>query len=549
MHANLLPLLCFALLSIAGRAQSTLMVLEGVTSADEFGAALASFDDVNADGWPDLLVGAPGDSRRGAGAGSATLVSGRSGQPLFTVFGEAAGDAFGCSVANVGDVNADGFADFAVGARNNRRIASAAGAAYLFSGRDGARMDAWYSFIGGGHYGHAVCGTQDVDGDGIRDWAAGAPDASYGGSSSGGFVTVLSGRTGDVIYVLVQGGGAVGSALAGGMDFTGDGVPDLLAGASEADGVSRGAVFLFSGATGARVRSYPSANDYHRMGQAVAALRDLDGDGVPEVVGGAPQGRRSEAITDRQGLVRLFSGASAAVLFTAYGDSDLDQFGAAVANAGDVDGDGKDDFLVGAPNGRNQQSVRSGYVRLFSGASRALLAEFYGTTANEGFGRSVAGVGNWNRFGETDLGIGRAGASRVTLLSRRSLPLAGDVHAVSLSGTNAQSLQLAAGVLHSGKPYVLLGSMSGVAPGISLGGIHLPLNFDPYLEFTLGNPRPPLIGGVGVLDAAGRAQAFWTTFPGIPPELVGTVLHHAYLVLGSQSLDFASNPVSLYLSQ
>jgi hypothetical protein len=142
--------------------------------------------------------------------------------------------------------------------------------------------------------------------------------------------------------------------LAGVGDIDGDGVPDLAAGApyqNVAGQGDRGQVFLFSGASGARLLTLndtdPQAGAY--FGLALAGVGDVDGDGVPDLAVGAPN--KEVAGQDAQGQVFVFSGASGQLVLTLTKPSPQAQaqFGWTLAGVGDVDGDGVPDLAVGAP--------------------------------------------------------------------------------------------------------------------------------------------------------------------------------------------------------
>ncbi len=125
--------------------------------------------------------------------------------------------------------------------------------------------------------------------------------------------------------------------------------------------------------------------------------------------------------------------------------------------------------------------------------------------------------------------------------------LARDVAQVPLSSGGTQALALDAGAINAGRIYLVLGSMSGTLPGITANGITLPLNADPYLNYTLVAPNVgPLFTSFGMLDGQGQAASAFTLPAGVSPLLAGMTLHHAY-VLVTPTLDFASNSVSVTL--
>ena len=161
-----------------------------------------------------------------------------------------------------------------------------------------------------------------------------------------------------------------------------------------------------------------------------------------------------------------------------------------------------------------------------------------------------------NKDGSADLIVGafgdskrnpKAGSARV--YSGARLTLSSDSHFVSLSKQGIQTLSLDAGSSHAGKPYFLVGTMTNTTPGIKLGNnVILPLNPDAYFMITLAYPNVlHLSTSFGNLDSTGKATAKFRAIPQIPQALVGTLFHHAYVVIGSSPYYFASNVVPLTL--
>ena len=244
----------------------------------ELGASAAGIGDINADGVPEVLVGAPGDGPNGPDAGSAVVYDGATGAPLAWHLGNDAFDRYGTSVAAAGDLDGDGHLDYLIGDRGHL-----GGTVQARSGFDFSVL----KLLGGGPtYGASVDGAGDVDADGFADLVIGA----FGADSFRGEVTVRSGKN----FWLLQ--------------------------------EYRGQVF---------------GQDH--LGRSVAGVGDIDGDGFAEIAVGA-------AAIDGTGFVRVYSGQSGSAMFTVAGTQPSDEFGAVVAAAGDVDADGRPDVLVGAPN-------------------------------------------------------------------------------------------------------------------------------------------------------------------------------------------------------
>ena len=237
---------------------------------------------------------------------------------------------------------------------------------------------------------------------------------------------LFSGATGQRLHTLnnptPQERAWFGSALAEVGDIDGDGVPDLAVGA---DGQfvggreAQGQVFLFSGATGQRLRTLdnPTPQEGARFGFALAKVGDMDGDGAPDLAVGAFE----QAVGGRfaQGQVFLFSGATGQRLQPLNDPipQELARFGWALAGVGDVDGDGVPDLAVGAPFQHVGSNLIRGRVFLFSGATGQRLQTL---KAAEGLGFALAGVGDVDGDSVPDLAV--AGAERAFVFSLDALP-------------------------------------------------------------------------------------------------------------------------------
>jgi hypothetical protein len=156
-------------------------------------------------------------------------------------------------------------------------------------------------------------------------------------------------------------------------------------------------------------------------------------------------------------------------------------------------------------------------------------------------------VGAWR----TDFG-GNNRSGSALVFSGRNRTLVSDAHTISLAAGGTQSLDLLADPAQRGRPYLLLGSLSGIRPGIAVGPVRVPLNPDSWFDFTLASPNTfPLVNSAGRLDASGRAAAAFALPPGLPRELEGIRFDHAFVVLdpGAGQLSFASNSVPLTLTK
>ncbi|HKB17007.1 MAG TPA: integrin alpha, partial [Planctomycetota bacterium] len=440
---------------ISGASGGLLLGLIGLGWDDGFGAAVASVGDVNGDGVPDVAVGAPhsgllfGIPLSGNGPGSVTLFSGADGAVLFTVAGTFPDEGLGGSVSGTGDVDGDGVPDLIVGApgADPGGILNA-GAARILSGANGAVLRAFDGTAPWDQFGASVAGAGDLDGDGFGDVLVGAPFALFAGWSDAGLAQVFSGGSGAILFTLSAtsiGNAELGTSVAGSEDLNGDGVPDLLVGAPEAFGApglsQAGQVRAYSGATGALLLTLTGGASSEHLGGSVAAAGDVDGDGVPDIVAGAPEAFVPLGVFNTAGRARVFSGASGAPLFSFAGTDPDENLGWSVAGAGDLNGDGASEFLVGAPFASlGLLGTNGGRVSLHSGATGAALSVFDGNVDGERSGFALAVAGDVNGDGIPDA-IAGSPYARVGLAqgAGRARVLSGTNGAVllELSGSNA----------------------------------------------------------------------------------------------------------------
>jgi hypothetical protein len=309
---------------------------------------------------------------------------------------------FGLSVAAVGDLNADGTADFAVGAPG-------AGKVIVF---DGASLAELFSLTGPGaaaYFGRFVAPAGDFDGDGTPDLIAAAPGTSSV-MSPPGYLSIISGASRQEIWRATGQTSArsFGTAAAVIGDVNGDGRPDVLVGEPGTEGASPGAAYVFSGALDGpgsppdllfvHDDSPPGAN----LGRAVAATGDLDGDGVPDYVLGAPNTGTSEKQMPL-GRVVVVSGATGSPLQIIDGRTWKYQkrtypqvLGHSLGSIADLDGDGVREIVIGA----------NGFARILSGRTREIVQQVLHPQGAGLFGRGITSLPDITGDGVDELVLG-----------------------------------------------------------------------------------------------------------------------------------------------
>ena len=414
-----LPLRSASLASLDGTAG---IVLTGTVHAAQFGNAIGPAGDVNGDGIADFVVAEKaafsfrgrvhvffGSEDEAQIARSSVELGGSKG---FTVEGESAGDNFGSTVGAAGDLNADGFADVFVGAFGADIPAAGAGSLYVVLGRAQfppvlastptaqsiLRFDGSASNDG---VGYSAAAVGDINGDGASDLAIGVPyfdSGQVGGQADVGAVFVVFGSAtlpstplelaalpaasslkivGDSLY------SNLGKNLAGGADFDGNGLPDLVASAPPLvyviydEAILPGTINLGTVGSGAFTQMFGLPGS--ETGSSLAALGDVDRDGLDDIAIGAPvdngtngNGAHGSAfiVLGRTGHPDLIPIADLLGHDGFRVEGVAEALGTSVGAPGDVDADGHPDILIGGPQSDPSGSPNAGTVYVVRGRPR-----------------------------------------------------------------------------------------------------------------------------------------------------------------------------------
>lgn len=419
-----LVLTAVAATSVA-HAQTSLFVDQiGVANA-RLGCAIAASGNLDNDNYPDFLLGHYGNRPQDDSKGGARLHFGSTamGQTfngplqidpfLGNAPNHVPGDQLGYALAFFGDASGDGRTEYAVAAPNSD---GGRGRVYIYR----AAMTTITSLAGnvaGDKFGFAVAGAGDIDHDGAGDLAVAAPFEDFNGVDSG-VVRIYSGAAfmaQQLVVLRTLGLGSAndnfGYALAGGSDVDRDGWTDVLVGNPGDNylGSTVGSARLCSGHTGAQLELLIDTVVDAGFGKSVALPGDLDGDTYPDVIVGAPD---SDEFGTNAGKVIVYSGRaltlnlSPTVMFSLHGAANSN-FGQALGAAGDVNGDGFLDFIVGAPNFDGLLGpANRGAAYVFSGKTGLLISARFGSQAGESLGAAVAGAGDLDHDGYADILVG-----------------------------------------------------------------------------------------------------------------------------------------------
>lgn len=407
----------------------------GEAAYDVFGSSVKSAGDVNGDGYDDMIVGAPGNENS---TGKAFIYFGGP----FTdnladvrLVGETQRDFFGLSVSGAGDIDNDGYDDVIVGAYNDDDNGVDAGAAYIYRGGDPMDAIPDYKLLGEyphDDFGFSVSGAGDVDGDGYDDVIVGAVwSDQYGGDKSGKAYVFRGGEplntTPFVEMIAEKVNDQFGYSVGRAGDVNNDGYDDVIVGAF-ANSTNTGKAYIYFGdplmddASDVTMSGEKIGDDF---GGSVDSAGDVNGDGYDDVIVGAV------GYANTTGKAYIFQGGkpmNGVADLSMTGKKVNDAFGVSVAGAGDMNKDGFGDVIVGAWWADGAEGIDRGEATIYFGAQEMdTVADVtvIGTQAGEYVGRSVAGAGDVNRDGYADVLVGAPGNDETATDAGKAYVLAG----------------------------------------------------------------------------------------------------------------------------
>jgi len=360
---------------------------DGEAAGDQFGWIARNIGDVDGDGINDVTTSAPFKNVEGGAAGRVYVYSSGTGEELWQATG-GPGSQLGIGIEAAGDVNADGIPDVIAGAPGE-------GKAYVYSGNDGRVLYAFSEIDSASNFGRKVADLGDMNEDGYDDVLVGAPQANQGA----GVAYVYSGKDGSLLHAYLgdHQGDNFGSA-AGGWH---EGSRSLVAiGAPNAGQSNGGRVYVYDGMMDQPAFVMEPDEGSQQLGAMfVSVVGDIDADGTPDIYASDWAHGANGPFTGR---IFVNSGVNGEQLMVQTGEAAGDGFGIGVADAGDVDGDGHDDLIVGAWQ-HASAAPSGGKAYLYSGKDGRLMRSYTGIVPGETFGFDATGMGDVDGDGVGDL--------------------------------------------------------------------------------------------------------------------------------------------------
>jgi hypothetical protein len=400
--------------------------LENNLASSNYGCSVASAGDVNGDGFSDVIIGAQFYSNGQINEGAAFVYLGTANgiNPTIasTIEGNQIFSEIGSSVSTAGDINADGYSDIVIGARYYDNGEHLEGGALVYYGSPSGINTSSFDLLEvnqpDAFFGYSVASAGDVNGDGYGDIIAGAYLYDNPEVDEGAAFIFLGSPTGisltpSTILQSDQATAFFGYSVSGAGDVNGDGFSDVVVGAYNYNNgqPNEGVAFIFLGSLSGINSTYATILENNQpnavYGYCVTSVGDVNGDGFSDIAIGSPKYSNGES---EEGGVFVYSGSITGVnttpMFSIESNQNFAELGNTVGNAGDVNGDGYSDVIVGVHNFDNVQTDE-GAIQLFYGSNTGLsisnMSSFESNQTSSNMGRSVNSAGDVNGDGYADI--------------------------------------------------------------------------------------------------------------------------------------------------
>ncbi|MEM8711688.1 MAG: FG-GAP-like repeat-containing protein [Planctomycetota bacterium] len=430
-----------------------------VFNSPTFGDTISAIGDLDDDGFQEIAIASPDFQGRGV----VRVYAGRTGAFRLQLEGGASGAQYGSAIASIADVDGDGVMDFAVGAPGDISGSDGPGSIEVRSGLTGILLQKiWAPLPGAVRFGGLVKRTQDWDQDGIPDILAADQFNTFGQ------VHIFSSATGAELIRRSVPAASFGEIQPNFVepvgDWNGDGAEDIAVGDTSTSNFPNGVVFIMSLQPTLLIDVIqPTSPSSGNFGSALDASADLDGDGVRDLVVAEPF---SDGFAGADsGAFSVFSGATRSLILRVEGDQPGARLASDVQVVGDVNGDGRLDIAANIPTFNNGASNELEVFDALTGASlwRQLCSNQV-TCATD-----LAAVGDYNGDGRDDIAIGRGGGAPqgVQVWISGYTPKAGEVLCLGVPNSTGQ-----AGALTSSSP----SAYDAFANDVTLSVSQLPAN-------------------------------------------------------------------------
>ena len=495
-------------------------MIEGNQTDASCGSSAALAGDVNGDGYSDIIVGTVsytnGETEEGKVEVYHGSASGLSPTPSWSAQSNVAGARMGYSATTAGDINGDGYSDVVVGAPYYNNGQTNEGSIYVYHGSSSGLANSPAAIIQSNstnaYYGWCVSSAGDVNGDSFSDIIVGAYGYTNGQSNEGAAFVYHGSASGintthNVMLEMDQATAHVGFAVSSAGDVNGDGYCDVVVGAIYYDNgqTNEGVVLLYyGGSTGINTTAawrYESNQNNTNTGRALASAGDVNGDGYGDVIVGVSEYSNGQSI---EGIACVFTGNASGLTASPSSIIESNQadayLGVAVSCAGDVNGDGYSDVIIGAPmydNGQSNEGAAFVYHGSASGISTTASVRVESNQSDAYMGYSVCSAGDVNGDGFGDVIVGvpafdngqySEGAAfvytgsfvglssspsvlegnQIDATFGRSVSLAGDLNGDGYSDVIVGSDYFDNGQTNEGAAYIYHGSSTGISTTASV---------------------------------------------------------------------------------